>query len=247
MELGSFRARTLNPSSRVWRPSWEDFIPLTGSSREGLLLKPKLHSVPACQAIVKKRRRSGWAGPMAGRRCRRPGGGIRFSSPSSRTPRRSTWTPPARGSQAGLPGPESGRAAAGNPGGGAGACSPATGEGCVLRPLLRLRHDPHRGGPHRQEPGSRPGEELCRPEVEKPCLEHSGWTRRRRRWTRSSHGSYDIWGGDIDPAAVELSRHNAALAGVEDCVRFEVADAGKFHRESAYGQLVTNPPYGERL
>ncbi|MEI3363524.1 MAG: hypothetical protein V8R75_13825 [Oscillospiraceae bacterium] len=61
------------------------------------------------------------------------------------------------------------------------------------------------------------------------------------------HGSYDIWGGDIDPAAVELSRHDAALAGVEDCVRFEVADAGKFHRESAYGQLVTNPPYGERL
>ena len=61
------------------------------------------------------------------------------------------------------------------------------------------------------------------------------------------HGQYDIWGGDIDPRAVELSRHNAALAGVEDCVRFEVADAGKFHRDSDYGQLVTNPPYGERL
>jgi putative N6-adenine-specific DNA methylase len=61
------------------------------------------------------------------------------------------------------------------------------------------------------------------------------------------HGAYDIWGGDIDPAAVELSRHNAELAGVEDCVRFEVADAGQFHRESEYGQVVTNPPYGERL
>ena len=61
------------------------------------------------------------------------------------------------------------------------------------------------------------------------------------------HGTYDIWGGDIDPAAVELARHNAALAGVEDCIRFEVADAGAFHRESEYGQLVTNPPYGERL
>ena len=61
------------------------------------------------------------------------------------------------------------------------------------------------------------------------------------------HGSYDIWGGDIDPACVELSRHNAELAGVEDCVRFEAADAGKFHRDSGYGQLVTNPPYGERL
>ena len=61
------------------------------------------------------------------------------------------------------------------------------------------------------------------------------------------HGTYDIWGGDIDPAAVELARHNASLAGVEDCIRFEVADAGAFHRESEYGQLVTNPPYGERL
>ena len=61
------------------------------------------------------------------------------------------------------------------------------------------------------------------------------------------HGTYDIWGGDIDPAAVELAGHNAALAGVEDCIRFEVADAGTFHRESEYGQLVTNPPYGERL
>ena len=64
---------------------------------------------------------------------------------------------------------------------------------------------------------------------------------------REFHGTYDIWGGDIDPAAVELAEHNAALAGVEDCVRFEVADAAKFHRSSEYGQLVTNPPYGERL
>ena len=61
------------------------------------------------------------------------------------------------------------------------------------------------------------------------------------------HGQYDIWGGDIDPAAVELAKHNAELAGVEDCIRFETADAGKFHRSSEYGQLVTNPPYGERL
>lgn len=61
------------------------------------------------------------------------------------------------------------------------------------------------------------------------------------------HGTYDIWGGDVDPAAVELARHNAKLAGVEDCIRFEVADAGQFHRDSEFGQLVSNPPYGERL
>jgi putative N6-adenine-specific DNA methylase len=61
------------------------------------------------------------------------------------------------------------------------------------------------------------------------------------------HGEYDIWGGDIDPAAVALSRHNAELAGVGDTVRFEVADAARFHREEPRGRVVTNPPYGERL
>lgn len=64
---------------------------------------------------------------------------------------------------------------------------------------------------------------------------------------REFHGSYDIWGGDIDPAAVELARHNAALAEVEDTVRFEVADAARFRRDEPRGRIVTNPPYGERL
>jgi putative N6-adenine-specific DNA methylase len=60
-------------------------------------------------------------------------------------------------------------------------------------------------------------------------------------------GEYEIWGGDIDPAAVELSRHNAALAEVDDIVRFEVADATRFHWGGLRGRVVTNPPYGERL
>ena len=61
------------------------------------------------------------------------------------------------------------------------------------------------------------------------------------------HGKYDIWGGDIDPRAVDIARSNAVKAGVEDCVRFEVADMKDFRRDSPYGRLVTNPPYGERL
>ena len=60
-------------------------------------------------------------------------------------------------------------------------------------------------------------------------------------------GNYDIWGGDIDPAAVEIARSNAVKADVEDLVRFEVADATCFHRSSDYGRIVTNPPYGERI
>ena len=61
------------------------------------------------------------------------------------------------------------------------------------------------------------------------------------------HGDYDIWGGDIDPRAVSIARDNARKAGVEDCVRFEQADAAAFRCAGEYGQVVTNPPYGERL
>ena len=61
------------------------------------------------------------------------------------------------------------------------------------------------------------------------------------------HGSYDIWGGDIDPAAVELSRANAVKAGVEDTVRFTVSDAARFAPSEPEGRVVTNPPYGERI
>ena len=60
-------------------------------------------------------------------------------------------------------------------------------------------------------------------------------------------GHYDIWGGDMDPAAVAIARDNAVKADVEDLVRFEVADARTFHRSDPYGRIVTNPPYGERI
>ena len=60
-------------------------------------------------------------------------------------------------------------------------------------------------------------------------------------------GDYDIWGGDIDPSAVRIAQDNAVKADVEDLVHFEVADARSFSRQEPYGRIVTNPPYGERL
>ena len=60
-------------------------------------------------------------------------------------------------------------------------------------------------------------------------------------------GGYEIWGGDIDPEAVALARHNAQLAEVDDIVNFETADATRFHWGGLYGRVVTNPPYGERI
>ena len=60
-------------------------------------------------------------------------------------------------------------------------------------------------------------------------------------------GDYEIWGGDLDPDAVELARHNAELAEVDDVVHFDVDDARTFHWGGLYGRVVTNPPYGERI
>ena len=64
---------------------------------------------------------------------------------------------------------------------------------------------------------------------------------------REFDGSYDIWGGDLDPKAVRIARETAVKAGVEDLVRFETADAAALRCQGEYGQVVTNPPYGERL
>ena len=64
---------------------------------------------------------------------------------------------------------------------------------------------------------------------------------------REFRGTYDIWGGDIDPRAVAVARENARKAEVDDIVRFERADALGLRCRGEYGQLVTNPPYGQRL
>ena len=64
---------------------------------------------------------------------------------------------------------------------------------------------------------------------------------------REFHGDYAILGTDFDPRAVAIARKNAERAGVEDVVRFEVADAMAFDRSTGRGVIVTNPPYGERI
>lgn len=64
---------------------------------------------------------------------------------------------------------------------------------------------------------------------------------------REYNGSYEIWGGDIDPEAVALAKHNAQLAEVDGIVRFDADDATRFHWGGLYGRVVTNPPYGERV
>ncbi|MBR5315036.1 MAG: class I SAM-dependent RNA methyltransferase [Clostridia bacterium] len=58
---------------------------------------------------------------------------------------------------------------------------------------------------------------------------------------------FELWGGDIDPAAIDLAKSNAKKAGVDRFITFEKADATRFKPLHDKGILVTNPPYGERL
>lgn len=57
----------------------------------------------------------------------------------------------------------------------------------------------------------------------------------------------EIYASDIDPKAIEVAKHNAAMAGVEDCIRFETADFKDVTLPGEYGVMITNPPYGERI
>ena len=60
-------------------------------------------------------------------------------------------------------------------------------------------------------------------------------------------GSYEIYGGDIDPKCIDIAKANARRAGVEQHIKFEVAEAADFAPETPNGIIITNPPYGERV
>lgn len=57
----------------------------------------------------------------------------------------------------------------------------------------------------------------------------------------------DIRALDIAPDMMEAARGNAAAAGVDGLIRFQVADARRWAPEAPRGLLVGNPPYGQRL
>lgn len=54
-------------------------------------------------------------------------------------------------------------------------------------------------------------------------------------------------GGDIDPAMIRLTRDNALKAGVGEHIEARVQDLKAFRPEGERGIVLCNPPYGERL
>lgn len=56
-----------------------------------------------------------------------------------------------------------------------------------------------------------------------------------------------IEASDISGRAVEAAIENAAEAGVDDCVEFKKMDMARLTAEEEGGIIITNPPYGERI
>ena len=74
------------------------------------------------------------------------------------------------------------------------------------------------------------------------------WDIRKEAYDKIDESThFKIYGYDIDEEAIKIARENAELAGVEDYIEFNVANAVDFKSEEEYGFIITNPPYGERL
>lgn len=79
-------------------------------------------------------------------------------------------------------------------------------------------------------------------------LDPSIWSRARDE-ARSliKREPIDVFGYDIDENAVGMTLENAKAAGVGDVVRAGVKDIRDFSPCQPHGTIITNPPYGERL
>lgn len=58
---------------------------------------------------------------------------------------------------------------------------------------------------------------------------------------------FEAYASDIDPEVLEIAKQNAERAGVDDRIKFFVADARDTKKLDRRGTVVCNPPYGERL
>ncbi|TKD71273.1 THUMP domain-containing class I SAM-dependent RNA methyltransferase [Pseudalkalibacillus hwajinpoensis] len=56
-----------------------------------------------------------------------------------------------------------------------------------------------------------------------------------------------IFGSDLDPKMVDLSKNNALEAGFADLIQFKQMQVTDVSSRFDYGTLIGNPPYGERL
>lgn len=71
--------------------------------------------------------------------------------------------------------------------------------------------------------------------------------RQRAREYERRDAAFSAWGGDIDEECLRLARENADKAGVGTDIRAVQADLQDFVPQGERGTVLCNPPYGERL
>ena len=70
---------------------------------------------------------------------------------------------------------------------------------------------------------------------------------RQRCMDREFSGDYQILASDIDPKSLAIARSNAKKAGMDKYITFSEADARTLSLPAGPGVIVTNPPYGQRM
>ena len=81
-----------------------------------------------------------------------------------------------------------------------------------------------------------------------PFIKRSLWADAREEAIEGEEKSgFEVFASDIDPACVTLTEKNAKIAGVSDTVKVFRQDALTISAPGRRATIVTNPPYGERL
>ncbi len=82
-----------------------------------------------------------------------------------------------------------------------------------------------------------------------PSIPQRVWdeTRRQAKSVIDKKSELQIYGYDIDPAAIEASKVNARTAGVGEDIVFKQSDIKDLWIDQQYGILISNPPYGIKL
>jgi len=82
-----------------------------------------------------------------------------------------------------------------------------------------------------------------------PSIPADLWNEERKAAFEAIKGDADIQiqASDISPVAIKAAKENAMEAGVDDCIDFQIKPLKDVRFEEDYGIVICNPPYGERI
>lgn len=82
-----------------------------------------------------------------------------------------------------------------------------------------------------------------------PSIPADLWNQERKAAFEAIKADADIriQASDISPIAVKAAKENAMEAGVDDCIDFLIKPLKDIRFEEDYGIVICNPPYGERI